>query len=395
MRIRTLRTVQELEAVKDCWSRWQVHVNSDFTQFSLLCKLRPEVSSPCVIVVENESGPAALIACRLESASIAPPIGYLKPPPIRARVVSVIHHGVVGSLDDAAAKEVVNHLWSMLASHDADAVHFHHLPEGSPLLEGLWRDGPSCFTQKSPRWTVHREMLLPPDSAAVERTVSAKHRSWLRKRASLLEDAYPGRTAWRWLRSFDDVAALCARLEEASARSYQRGLGTGFYDNEEFRSRLALFASRGMLRVQTLEIDGRVRAFWFGIVYGNVFHSSETGYDVDLRDYEVGTLMFLRMVRELVNEGVARLDFGLGDAQYKQRFGNRSWRETSAWMFAPTAKGFSLMLTIRLCGAIDRTARQLVERVGLTDKLRTAWRRHRAGREIRLASLSASAQGKS
>jgi len=391
MRIRTLRTLQELEAVKDCWSRWQVHVNSDFEHFTLVCGLRPEVGSPWVLVVEDDSGPGALVACRLENSSIAPTIGYLTTPPLRARVLSVIHHGVVGSLDGSAATAILGHLWSMLAAGHADAVNFHHLPEGSPLLEALWREGPRWFTEKSPRWSVHREMLLP-DIRMVEKTVSAKHRSWLRKRASMLEDAYPGRVAWRWLTRFDDVGPLCARLEQVAARSYQRGLGAGFYDNEEFRSRLELFARRGLLRVQLLEVDGRVRAFWFGTIYGDVFHSSETAYDPELREYEVGTLMFLHMVRELAGEGVARLDFGIGDAQYKQRFGTRSWRETSAWMFAPSARGVSLMLSVRVCGAIDRMARRLVEHTGLTDKLKGAWRRRRTDRALRLAEAGTRAE---
>ena len=110
--------------------------------------------------------------------------------------------------------------------------------------------------------------------------------------------------------SFDDIASLCTRLDGVAGRTYQRGLGAGFFDNEEYRQRFALFARRGQLRVELLEIDGIARAFWFGIVYDGVFHSSETGYDPELREYEVGTLMFIRMSDELAREGVSRLDFG-------------------------------------------------------------------------------------
>src|SRR5690606_2483245 len=107
-----------------------------------------------------------------------------------------------------------------------------------------------------------------------------------------LESAFPGRVAWRWLAHCDDVHGLCEALESVATRTYQRGLGVGFFDGTEIRERLALFAGRDQLRVQLLEIDGEVRAFWFGLVYKGVFHSSETGYDPDLRSYEVGSLMF-------------------------------------------------------------------------------------------------------
>jgi len=172
---------------------------------------------------------------------------------------------------------------------------------------------------------------------------------------------------------FDDIPGLCARLEEVVARAYQRGLGTGFTDNEEYRRRFALFASRGQLRVQLMEIDGRVRAFWFGYLYRDVFHLSETGYDPDLSRYEVGTLSIIRLSDELAREGIRKLDFGLGDAFYKRQFGDRSWQEGTVWLFAPTAKGLALRSSMGLCTAIDNLGRRVIQRVGGLDRLKAGW----------------------
>ncbi|NML18990.1 GNAT family N-acetyltransferase [Azohydromonas caseinilytica] len=377
MTIRTIRTLEGLAEVRTSWEQWQTHVNSDLAQFELLCRLRPQVMQPCVIVVERHGVPQALVAARLEEARVAPSIGYLQLPRIPARVLAVIHQGVMGQLDDAAAAEVVQHLWSMLATKAADAIDFHHLPEDSALLRALYRDGPRWFCEKTPRWSTHREMVLPTQGGLME-TLRGKHRTHLRKREKELDEAFPGRVTWRWLTRIDDVPALCAKLEKVAAGTYQRGLGAGFFDNEEFRRRFELFARRGQLRVQLLEIDDEARAFWFGFVYGHCFHSSETGYDASLRDYEVGTLMFVRMVDELAREGVRQLDFGLGDAYYKERFGHRFWRETCVWLFAPTFKGSALMVYVRLLTVAEQAARRLVSHLGLRDKLKNAWRRNRA-----------------
>lgn len=97
---------------------------------------------------------------------------------------------------------------------------------------------------------------------------------------------------------FDDIPGLCTRLEEVAARTYHRGLGSGFMDDEEHRQRFAVFARQGQLRVQLLEIDGRVRAFWLGTVWQDIFYLSETGYDPDLSRYEAGALTFIRMADE-------------------------------------------------------------------------------------------------
>jgi CelD/BcsL family acetyltransferase involved in cellulose biosynthesis len=128
------------------------------------------------------------------------------------------------------------------------------------------------------------------------------------------------------------------------------------------------------LRVQLFKIDDRIHGFWFGFVYGGVFHSSETGYDPEMRDLEVGTLMFLKLADSLIADGVRRVDFGIGDADYKKRFGDRSWRETSAWLFAPTAKGLSLVALLAVTSSIDRAARSLAARSGLTARLKRHWR---------------------
>ena len=393
MNIRVIRALQDLDSVRGYWEQWQSHTNNDLAQFELVCRMRPEVECPFVTVIERNAQPHALLVGRLERTAFAPSIGYVQPVRVPARVLAVIHQGVVGPLDDESASQSIRHLRSLLRSGDADAVTFHHLSEHSPLLKALQSDRTSWLCEKTPRWSTHREMMLPSNGGFLDQKVRGKHRTWIRKRQKELDAAFPGRVAWNWVTDFNDIPALCARLEEVAAKTYQRGLGAGFFDNEEFRRRFELFASRKQLRVQLLEIDGNARAFWFGFVYQGVFHSSETGYDPELRDFEVGTLMFVRMVEELVREGVGQLDFGLGDAHYKERFGDRSWRETSVWLFAPTAKGVAMMLLLRLSYLLDGTARRVLERTGLTDKIKAIWRRHKGKSYSKAAGATASGDG--
>ena len=390
MHIRAIRTLQELAPVRAHWQQWQDHVNNDLAQFELVCRHRTEVESPWVIVIEQDSennrdsDPDALLLGRIERNAFAPSIGYLQPVRMPARVLVVIHQGLLGRLDDAAAGEVIGYLRSQLRSGVADAVAFHHLPEHSPLWRALQAERGTWSSMKAPRWSTHHEMLLPDDGSTVDRKLSAKHRSNMRRHQKALEAAFPGRVVWRWMNDVDDIAALCAHLEPLAARAYQRALGAGFFDDDDHRRRYGLFARRGQLRVQLLEIDSKVRAFWIGSIYSGVFNLSETGYDPDLREFKVGTQLFIRLADALAQEGVRRLDFGLGDAPYKARFGDRSWRETPAWLFAPTAKGVAMMLLLKLSLAIDAGARRLVQHAGLTDRIKTGWRRRKAASGTRL-----------
>jgi CelD/BcsL family acetyltransferase involved in cellulose biosynthesis len=94
--------------------------------------------------------------------------------------------------------------------------------------------------------------------------------------------------------------------------------------------------------------------------------------------YEPGTLIFMHMVDELAREGVRRFDFGLGEAFYKQRFGDQSWREGTVRIFAPTVKGLTLRSSLGFFRMLDAVGRHLVKKIGGLDRLKTGWRRRLA-----------------
>jgi len=375
MKITVIRDLAELETLRPYWEHSQYHPNSDFAQFQLVCQLRPQVLSPHVTSVQRDGEPSALLAARLEATHFTPSIGYFNPVRIPAKILTVIYQGLIGDIDDEIAQQLVHHIWTVLARGEADAVVFHQLSEHSPLLRALLVHGPKFFCEKMPIWSTHRAVTLPEEPGFLLKTMRSKHRSWIRGRYSKLEEAFPGKVSWRWMQHFNDVPALCDGLEQVAHRTYQRGLGAGFVNNEEHRQRFQVLASRGQLRVQLLEIEGQIQAFWVGTVYKGVFHSSETGYVPDLRVYEPGTLVFLQLVDELVKEGVRRLDFGLGDASYKERFGDECWREATLRLFAPTFKGFYLKTMLGLSRILDSATRGLLQKTGLLDRLKTGWRR--------------------
>ncbi len=382
MSIKLIKTLQELDDIQTYWERWQDHPNNDFAQFKLVCQLRPEIESPFVIVIERSNQPHALLVGRLEQTKFAPSIGYLKPVNVSAKVISIIHQGLLGQWDEETATESVHYLWSLLGSGLADAIEFHHLSEDSPLLKALLVYGSRWFCEKKLRCSLHWQTKLPTEGGFLEHKMSSKRRKEFRRIQRKLETVFSDKITWHWMSRFDDVPGLCARLEELAARTYQRGLEAGFMDNEEHRQRLALLAMQGRLRVQLLEDDGRVVAFYLGSVWQEVFYLSETSYDPDYRKYEPGTLTFFRMADEAAHEGVLKLNYGLGDAPYKQRFGDHSWQEKTIWLFAPNAKGMLLRSMLRLSIIVDCTARRILQQMGAVEKLKSFWRKRLAKGEM-------------
>jgi hypothetical protein len=377
----TLKTIDELKGldlVMPDWESWQHHPNSDFCHFRLVCSVRQD-TFPHVVVIEEGGSPRALVAGRIEKTCVAPTLGYLKLGRMTIRSLTVIHEGALGRLESADGARIADHWNELLRGGKVDAIVLHQVREESPLLDAAVSHISRWRRDSLLKWSVHRSMKITQEKGFLEARMRSKHRSWVRKKLRELESSFPGRVVWTWVDRFEEVDELCREIEAIAAATYQRGLGAGFVNNAEQRQRYRLFAARRQLRVCLLKIDNKIRAFWIGIKYGDTFHSDATGYDPGIASFEPGTLLFLRMIDALVEEGTRDLDFGLGDAFYKERFADRSWRETNVRIFAPTLKGLFLCSVLKAVNFADLAARRLVEKTRLSTRLKTSWRRRLRG----------------
>lgn len=83
----------------------------------------------------------------------------------------------------------------------------------------------------------------------------------------------------------------------------------------------------------------------------------------------------MKGLESLCQEGVKELDFGLGDARYKQQFGNKSCNEASISIFAPTLRAMSLNLILTLTNGMALIARRILGCFKADEILKTNWRR--------------------
>jgi hypothetical protein len=361
--------------IRSEWERLQYHPNSDFDHYLLVCRLRNEVLHPWALSVWDGEHCRAIVAGRLERNQLRPRLGYASLPSISTIVLAIVHEGILGEPRDEDFQAVVEALFQTLNQRLADAISIHALPETFlSLWDALRVRSRQTMGMTSPVWKIHRELTLPKEPGFLLNNMRSKHRSWVKRKERELSAAFSDGIQWSWHKDIADVPRLCRRMEAVARTTYQRGLGAGFIDNEEMRQRLTLFADRGQTRVSLLEINGTPKAFWLGTVYRNVFYSGATGYVPEMRPFEVGTSIFLRLVDELVLEGIERLDFGLGDADYKERFANRSRREADLLLFGKTPKSRLLRAYLGCATTLERSARCTLERFGVFSRLKQAWR---------------------
>lgn len=375
LRLQSHVGAEAISRIRSEWERLQHHPNSDFDHYLLVCQLRSEVLHPWALSVWEGNHCRAIVAGRLEQNRLRPQLGYASLPGISVRQLAILHEGILGELDDDASEAVLAAFLQNLEQGLADMVGIHALPEA---FTGVWAALRSRSRQTlgvvSPVWTIHRGLILPEEPGFLLKNMRSKHRSWIKRKERELSLAFPNQIQWSWHKDIVNHPDLRRRIEAVAHSTYQRGLNAGFVDNEEMRQRLALFATRGQTRVSLLEIAGVPKAFWLGTVYRGIFYSGATGYTPDMRPFEVGTAMFLRLADELARESIERLDFGLGDAEYKERFGNYSRREANVQLFGNTAQSRLLQAYLGGTDILNKLARRTIQHLGLFAWVKQAWR---------------------
>ena len=369
--VRTAVSGAQVEELREPWTRMQGHPNSDIDFYLHVINSLENVIRPHVLVAYVDGKPEGILVGRVERRQMPLQVGYKDFGKISLRCLTFVYGGHLGDQSKVICATLLSEIQSLLNRHEIDAVYFNSLRADSEMVQ-LAASSPGFFCRDHAYLSsanLHWSMTVPSSMDDFFGRMTRKRRHLLRPLVRALEKAYPGQVRFREYRTLQDIAELCSDAEQVAQTTYQRGLGVGFVDSVEMRLRLALLAGKGRLRAYVLRIGDRPYAFWMGTIYNGIFYPDFTSYDPALRKYELGTIVFMRMIEDLVADGIKTVDFGFGDAFYKERFGDQSWKEVSLYIFAPTVKGIT-------CNFL-RTVTSVISRFGKTVLART---RHGSGR---------------
>lgn len=372
--IRVIRSVREIEQIRPAWEAMQVHPNADIDFYLTVVFTRPDVLRPHIIVLESGGRPQAMLIGRIEKIPLECRLGYkiLARPIVRA--LTIVHGGALGDTTHPNASALIDELYASLKRGEADLAQLSSLDSDSDLcLYARRKPNLLCrdyLRTANPHW----QLSLPRSLEELVARIKSKHRYWMRRMERLLERDHPGRVSFRVFRDEAAVDQLCRDTEKVAALTYQRGIGVGFANGLETRRRLSLAAAEGWLRAYLIYLDREPCAFWIGTLYGRMFYLDYTGFDPQLNKYEPGTILFMKMIEDLCQDGVDKLDYGFGDAFYKERFGEEKWNESTVLMFAPTCKGIRHNLLWTATVGSSAAAGALVRRLGLERKIKKLWR---------------------
>jgi CelD/BcsL family acetyltransferase involved in cellulose biosynthesis len=376
-RVTVARTVEELEALREPWHRLQGrHFPNDPDAFLTILRRRPEAIRPHVVLLEQDGEPRSLVLGRVEEVRLSTRLGYRELYAPRVRSITVVNQGVLGDASEGAARSLLAELRGSLARGEADVLRLRNLRLDSPLHR-LARTEPSFLRrQHGSRPAVHWELELPSTFDDFLRGLSSSTRESVRRYSRKLTKEYGDRLELRVLREPGEIDTLFRDVETVAAKTYQGGLGVAFSGDELQRSLTALAMERGWFRSWLLYLDGEPCAFWHGEAYRGVFRIGVPGYDPQYAQLRVGTFVLMRLVEDLcADETVDTVDYGFGDAEYKRRFGSRSWQEEDVLVYAPTARAVRINLVRTALLAAVGVARRVLQRGDALGRVKRGWRK--------------------
>lgn len=373
--VQVFRSDEDCEALRATWEGFQPHPNAGLDFYLMIHSCRPQIVRPHVVLLTEAGTPKAMAVGRLENGHINFDIGYRTLARLRARLLIVIYGGLLGDVRPEHIDLIVAELIGALHRGEADALMIANLRRDSEVYQAIYSRLPRFMKDSLVGANKHWVMAMPSNMDEFYSRLSAKARHELRRYPRALEKAFPGQVEVKFLNSPEDVPLIAQEAEKIASKTYHRGLGAGFIDNEENRRRLMLSAKLGTLRTNFLYINGEPRAFWIASRDGSTLYLLYTGYDQSFEKYEPGTITFVRMIENLCGQGIGRVDFGLGDAFYKRRFCDESWDETTLFVYSPSLRGVGLKL-FRTVGVVgSRLGGRIMKAFRLTDRIKKKWRR--------------------
>jgi CelD/BcsL family acetyltransferase involved in cellulose biosynthesis len=376
-RIRVVRDVEGLSSVRDDWLRLmndQVAADPDFYEAAL--NAEDQIIRPHVLVLERDGEVQAMLIGRVERLEFGVRAGYRKLYTPWVQSVTVVQGGILGEVDEATFRTLVRSLRQSLRDEGVDVAIFRYLPLGSALHRVASTEPPFLARQHSKDSEVHWELELPGSLDEILKALSSSTRQTVNRYTRKFEREYAGRMSIRTFTDASELDEFFRDVEPVSAKTYQRALGVSFGDTPKDRERTRASMEHGWFRGYVLYLDGEPRAFHHGELYRGRFRHGRPGYDPDFAHLRIGTYLLLKVFEDLIEHPEASVvDYGVGDADYKRRFGTRSWREASVVVYAPTLRAVRVNVVRTSLLAAVRLAKSVFGKGAVYKRIRRSWRR--------------------
>ena len=366
-----VRDFEEIEAVRQTWEKMQAEepyprINADIDRYLTTLKATSNSMEPYIIVLKENGRPVAMLIGWIDKNCLKCSIGRRTLFKSTLRQLSVVYGGVIGNRAEQISCVLVGELMKLLRRGEVDVVFFNHLETDSSIYH-VARKVPGLFCRGHfPKTEQHRCMSVPDHIDRFWEACSHNRRKILRKYTRRLEKRYPGQVKMVTFSRQEEVAEGLRIAADISANTYQRAFGGGLVNDAATRAIFEAAAKKDWLRIYILFVAGEPCAFKYILKYGRICFAEVTGYSPKWKDWNVGSILFLKVVEQICGDPVVdSLDFSFGDAQHKQVGNSRQWAEASVFIFAPRPFPVFVNLVLSTTSAISILTQQFITKLGI------------------------------
>ncbi|MDW5265951.1 MULTISPECIES: GNAT family N-acetyltransferase [Acidobacteriaceae] len=365
-----------LAALRTSWCDMQWHPNADIDFYTDVVRVWAERCRPHVLTISRNGSPEALLVGREEIVSIDCRLGYKTLFRVKARQLTFIYGGMLGEFSSENCTLFIKAIRESLKQREADLAEFHFIRTDSCLYRTL--SAAKQTRDSSSLVQIHRSTSAGCSADDTYRKMSAKRRKNLRGKKLLQE--FEGRVNIRCFYEPDSLAEMFVDVESIACKTYHRKLGVGFDGSKELYQRMLAESKRGRFRAYVLYLANKPAAFWIATAYMGVLYSDFLGYDPINARYSPGMYLITKTLEGLcdseIDSTIKKVDWGLGDAQYKQVLGDSSWTEANVRIFGTSLKGVAIKAMIVPIATVDIWLKRALANSGLLQKIKTRWRHH-------------------
>jgi hypothetical protein len=376
-RVRILKSRSEIEAVRQFWNSCRPHRDADFDFYLFFVEANPDTVRPHIVVLYEGEVPKALLVGRIDAGYVSLKLGYFALPTPKMKILQIVHGGWLGDISEVNAEVLVRSIIESLRLGEADAAMLHYVNLNSTLAHQARFLPSQIYSDHFLKPEIHRWHKFSGADRGFLAGLSQNERYQQRKRERKIEKTFRDRKIERFTR-IEDVDRVICDAETVARKSYQRGIGVGFSQSSMIRSRLEFEAQKGWLCAYVLYLDCNPCAFWIGSLRDGTFLSDYLAFDPTYAKYAPGMYLMMKVMDELrgdpPNGLVARIDFGTGDASYKERLGNGSSEQSLVYIFAPSIKGVLVNGLRSMIGLVDRLIRRLNWLAPIAKRIKRFWR---------------------
>jgi len=372
--VQIIKIPEEVEKIRDFWTKTLWHPEADIDVYLTSLKLDPELVRPHLVTLSKNGQLSAIVLGRIRDMRFAWNIGYKTVHTTPARSLEILYGGLLGELSHSCCTILLNRLINSLYLGDADILSFNSLKLGTPMHQ-LTSSSPFLYRDHFSPHNMHWQLDLPNTFDEWLRKLSKSTRRGIRVTSKRLKKEFGDKLQIRCLRHRGEIDLLMSDIEKIASKTYHRGLGQGFIDNALMRATTEHYLRHQWQLAYILYIDDKPCAFWNGLRYGKTFFAMYTGYVPEYRELNLGTFLLAKIIEEAcMDQDIKTIDFGFGDAEYKRRYSNQNWHESSVHIFAPTFKGLRLKGMRTLTAGVDQSAKRVLGRLEILQRVKTRWR---------------------